>query len=179
MRPGLIVFGDLGEKQRFAAAGGANNQLAAEFIESLDRGVNGLALIRAEREIYRFAVPARLDRAGSQHDVAALSLPPGSAAGGNSTWPFAAPGGRPQAGRKEALYGWARPAVDVIRRPAKLRSTLRAAQVCRLGVAFQGDPCSLLAPHYRPMAVARLANLGLGFRGLDIRQSVADQPAQL
>ena len=46
----LIVFGDFGEKQRLTAAGGANNQLAAEFIESLDGGLNGLALIRAKGE---------------------------------------------------------------------------------------------------------------------------------
>ena len=46
----LIVFRDLGEKQRLATAGGANNQLAAEFIEPLDGGLNGLALIRAKGE---------------------------------------------------------------------------------------------------------------------------------
>ena len=51
-----IVFGDLGKKQCLAASGRAHDQLAAEFVESLDRGGNRLALIRAEREIYRFAV---------------------------------------------------------------------------------------------------------------------------
>ena len=46
----LIVFGDLGEKQRLAAAGGANNQLASELVESLDSGLNGLPLIWAKSE---------------------------------------------------------------------------------------------------------------------------------
>ena len=64
-----IVFGNLRKKQRLSASGRTHDQLAAEFVESLDRGGNRLALIRAEREIYRFAVRTRLDRAGSQHDV--------------------------------------------------------------------------------------------------------------
>ena len=53
--PRLIVFGDPGEKQRLAAAGGANNQLPAKFVESPDGGLNGLPLIRAKGET-RFAL---------------------------------------------------------------------------------------------------------------------------
>ena len=37
--------------------------------------------------------------------------------------------------------------------------------------------CATAPPHYSSMAVARLVHLGLGFRGLDIRQPVAHEPA--